>query len=746
MHSSGRGRDLPRVLITHFTQNKKSDQGGGGESTQMFKQRTKSRLSPQFLEVSNAQISKDGDKTANISMSSGSNRRIKSSPSPSSRHRSSRESGDRSDHMGGRDVDGETSLRGRISPRGESGERRQRPSKTASPREASTGVDGLGSRASPRLEQQQPQASSARSSRSGRGRDGGSGKREGKGERSKPASNPPPPSSTSNNIWNRPPRDRVMSSSSNRSVVMKSPREGERTDGANAAARSPLASPPSFGRINDESVQLDHLPMADLMVYLQLVANNSSNLPLTRRDDPELGRTVSSLTPEEYATKCEAFVPSMVRIFGGQYGKYGSVWDLKTSEEFDVTSSTREPGISHGGAVCNALLKAMYDTESDVNIASPQHIEAKDLFDDDDDETINTGGFTVDGTLNSFDTLVLNDGTNASTMTWAQLLRKMKPEMQGVGFNQVPAVTSSYRLNLNEPFSLVPPDFKKGVNQKRALLIGCNYRKAPNVELKACHDDVRSVKDFLVNVYGFPESSDSMTVLMDDKKHQKPTHTNITNAFKNLAEKSQPGDAVFVLFTGHGCRVLDSPIDETAESYDEAMVPSDYEETGLIRDTLFFKTLLAPMRKGVMVTCIIDCCHTGIMFDLPYLFTTKGDKGEPLPKMSLNNDFSFVRFLKVVKTLYESSVFTRIGKTVGNELDKQAPIKDDDTMETADSLETVPETEQPILRKSFFDMLCSPAAVAQNIINCTLQSPDEFSDDEHKNSMEDDNSCYSYGS
>jgi hypothetical protein len=88
--------------------------------------------------------------------------------------------------------------------------------------------------------------------------------------------------------------------------------------------------------IEDESVQLDHLPMADLMAYLQLVANNSSNLPLTRRDDPELGRTVSNLTPEEYAHKCAAFVPSMVRILGGQYGKYGSVWDLKTSEVSNI--------------------------------------------------------------------------------------------------------------------------------------------------------------------------------------------------------------------------------------------------------------------------------------------------------------------------------------------------------------------------------------------------------------------------
>jgi hypothetical protein len=34
----------------------------------------------------------------------------------------------------------------------------------------------------------------------------------------------------------------------------------------------------------------------------------------------------------------------------------------------------------------------------------------------------------------------------------------------------------------------------------------------------------------------------------------------------------------------------------------------------------------------------------------------------------MNEDFSFVRFLKVVKTLYESSTFTQLGKTVGSAL------------------------------------------------------------------------------
>ena len=277
----------------------------------------------------------------------------------------------------------------------------------------------------------------------------------------------------------------------------------------------------------------------------------------------------------------------------------------------------------------------MYDTESEVNNVAQGHLlDHKNLFDDDDDETIDTAGYTVDRTIASFDTLLLHDNSNAAVMTWADLLRKMKTEMQGLGFSQLPALTASYKFDLNQPFSLIPPDFKSGVNKKRSLLIGCNYRKTPDAQLKACHDDVRSIKDFLVNVYGFPETNDLMTVLMDDKQHEHPTHKNITSAFKKLAEKSQPGDAVFVLFTGHGCRVLDSPIDSDVESYDEALIPSDHENSGIIRDTLIFKTLFAPMKKGVTVTCIIDCCHTGVMIDLPYLWTTKTDKGEPLQKVS----------------------------------------------------------------------------------------------------------------
>jgi hypothetical protein len=97
--------------------------------------------------------------------------------------------------------------------------------------------------------------------------------------------------------------------------------------------------------IPDESVTVN-LAMADLMAYLQVVANNSSNLPLTRRDDPEVAKTISTLSAEEYAKKCAAFVPADVRMIGGVFWKYGKVWDLPTSEEYDATDGAQEPGMT----------------------------------------------------------------------------------------------------------------------------------------------------------------------------------------------------------------------------------------------------------------------------------------------------------------------------------------------------------------------------------------------------------------
>jgi hypothetical protein len=95
--------------------------------------------------------------------------------------------------------------------------------------------------------------------------------------------------------------------------------------------------------IKDDQV-LVNLAMADLMAYLQVVANNSNKLPLTRRDDPELTRMVTDITSEDYARKSAAFVPADVRVIGGSFLKYGNVWDLPTSEEYIASDGAQEPG------------------------------------------------------------------------------------------------------------------------------------------------------------------------------------------------------------------------------------------------------------------------------------------------------------------------------------------------------------------------------------------------------------------
>jgi len=144
------------------------------------------------------------------------------------------------------------------------------------------------------------------------------------------------------------------------------------------------------------------------------------------------------------------------------------------------------------------------------------------------------------------------------------------------------------------------------------------------------------LQDYIVNVHGFSESPDVMTILLDEENHTQPTFTNIIEAFKTISEEAMPGDAVFVQFAGHGGRVLDSAVDSEAESYDEVVVPQDYSDYGLIRDTLIFKTLLAPMRYGVTVTIIIDCCDTGMVLELPYSWSTKSDKRDSVAKVSGN--------------------------------------------------------------------------------------------------------------
>jgi len=168
-------------------------------------------------------------------------------------------------------------------------------------------------------------------------------------------------------------------------------------------------------------------------------------------------------------------------------------------------------------------------------------------------------------------------------------------------------------------------------------------------ELAGCHNDVHNMKEYIKNCHGFED--DDIVLLLDDGEHTRPTSVNILAAFKKLASEAKSGDACFVHYSGHGCSIRDDDGDE-GDGKDEALCPVDYQQAGVLRDDDVLEVLIAPLPKGVTMTCIMDCCHSGTILDLPYIFLADGEQQE----MTADPDFDFGPLLQMA-TSFASAGF-----------------------------------------------------------------------------------------
>mmetsp|Transcript_16773 Transcript_16773/g.31782 ORF Transcript_16773/g.31782 Transcript_16773/m.31782 type:complete len:592 (+) Transcript_16773:45-1820(+) len=384
----------------------------------------------------------------------------------------------------------------------------------------------------------------------------------------------------------------------------------------------------------------------DILDYLTVVGRNSSNLPLTWRDDPQLVKIISTLTAKEYAQKADAFIPCDIRVIGASSAVFDRKSEVIIKNRMNIGEKVTDPGRTMGGAICNSLLKVLYDFEnSDFLDGSSDGLDFgtnNNLFDDDDDGNASIG-------QDSVESLQFGSGL----LSWSTLIRQMKDVMQDQGYDLVPILTTSRKLDLNEPVNLLPPNFNYKSNKKFCLLVGCNYIRSDG-ELQNSHNDVKIMKDYIVNVHGFPEDDDYMTVLIDDADHDKPTHNNIIQALKMIGIRSRPGDAVFIQFSGHGGRISD--LSAETECYDEVFAPTDFRRKGLISEKTIIRSLIMNLAEDVTVTILLDSCDTGFVFDMPYSWETRNDNAETQARLSLNDNFSFVRFLKAVQQMYDSSM------------------------------------------------------------------------------------------
>lgn len=189
----------------------------------------------------------------------------------------------------------------------------------------------------------------------------------------------------------------------------------------------------------------------------------------------------------------------------------------------------------------------------------------------------------------------------------------------------MPQLTSSRMIDVNKPFQI--ENTSNAYGTKRAVMIGINY-VGQQGELSGCHNDVKNMKEYLMNVHGFEDRN--ITVLMDDGYHRAPTRANITYAYRDLVSSCRAGDTVFTHYSGHGGRVRDTSGDED-DGYDETLIPVDFQSAGQITDDELYRDLVKPLPKGVLMTSLMDCCHSGTVLDLPYRFTADGDVMERMP-------------------------------------------------------------------------------------------------------------------
>ncbi|KAH8981558.1 caspase domain-containing protein [Lactarius hatsudake] len=174
------------------------------------------------------------------------------------------------------------------------------------------------------------------------------------------------------------------------------------------------------------------------------------------------------------------------------------------------------------------------------------------------------------------------------------------------------------------------------VGQRKAVLVGINYATHPDprFRLRWGVHDAREMARFLRKHFGFERNN--IRVLTDDQHDRPwdlPTEANIRAAMSWLVEGAQPGDSLFFYFSGHATQAKDTNRDER-DGRDECMCAMDYMGSaqfpispttpGIIVDDDINSIMVQPLQQGCRLTAVLDCCHSGTLLDLPFIYDSHG--------------------------------------------------------------------------------------------------------------------------
>jgi hypothetical protein len=161
-----------------------------------------------------------------------------------------------------------------------------------------------------------------------------------------------------------------------------------------------------------------------------------------------------------------------------------------------------------------------------------------------------------------------------------------------------------------------------------ALLIGidCYFpNKLPGNlyyrNLDGCVRDVLHMEGFLKKRLGLSDknilkltATNTGVAEPSEPPEQWPTYENIVGAFRRLIEEGRPGDHIYIHYSGHGGRSPTLLPELKGENgLDESLVPTDIgnPDSQYLRDIEIAKLLKAMVDKELVVTVVLDSCHSG---------------------------------------------------------------------------------------------------------------------------------------
>jgi len=139
--------------------------------------------------------------------------------------------------------------------------------------------------------------------------------------------------------------------------------------------------------------------------------------------------------------------------------------------------------------------------------------------------------------------------------------------------------------------------------------------------LGGCVRDVSHVETFLQTLRNVPAdrilkltasvNPDDITRPLEAPEHL-PTRQNIIDRFRQLGEMAPTGAQVYIHYSGHGGRAKTIFPDIKGDTaIDEGIVPTDIGTSQYIRDLELAQLLKDLSDRGLTVTLVLDCCHSG---------------------------------------------------------------------------------------------------------------------------------------